>query len=397
MDSTFLQSAVNPGSVMTLQGALVEISECTIHGLGGAAAIRQVGHLSQSHFDRVRVINYDSTQSLYDNAGFDYIDVRWTRFILDHYQTATVPAIKLVAQGGSINANSFEKFRANYSGNYVFWIESTTANAQYDNSIRDGTFEICTGGLIRLISVSDYEVENCANYDMQGGTPNTLQRHGVYATANAFNIPCYGTIRRMTRLAGSLGTGIVDVALPNGGAGTGTVIGQCSAPAGPYTVDLGYNACVVEMQQGGRTTLLNKEGATIIGLDTPDWLAYTPVLGGTGWAVGNGTLTGRSIKIGHTVHFQVSFILGATSTAGSVSPTFTLPYPQIVLQPYALAKCDLLDAGFTTYSGAVGWTTTTIIAYSIGVGGVVTAVTTTAPFTWGTGDRISVSGTYETS
>ena len=50
------------------------------------------------------------------------------------------------------------------------------------------------------------------------------------------------------------------------------------------------------------------------------WTSYTPVLSGSTWAVGNGTISGAYTQIGKTVHFTARFVLGSTSTKGSASP-----------------------------------------------------------------------------
>jgi len=50
------------------------------------------------------------------------------------------------------------------------------------------------------------------------------------------------------------------------------------------------------------------------------WTAYTPTLGGTGWAIGDGTVLGAYCQIGKVVFFRASVTFGSTSTFGAVWP-----------------------------------------------------------------------------
>lgn len=56
------------------------------------------------------------------------------------------------------------------------------------------------------------------------------------------------------------------------------------------------------------------------------WTTYTPTVGGTGWAVGNGTVTGRYRLIdAKTLALEIVFTLGTTTTVGTGTLTLTLP------------------------------------------------------------------------
>jgi hypothetical protein len=129
-----------------------------------------------------------------------------------------------------------------------------------------------------------------------------------------------------------------------------------------------------------------------------DWVDYTPGLEGTGWAVGNGAITGRYTQIGKTVHFQAKVVFGSTSTFGaSASPGLWLPVTatsHIVGMSFQGAA---LDAGSTSYSLLALPDTGTVYFDYLSTSGAGQLVTATAPFTWnGTnGDTLAVNGTYE--
>lgn len=56
------------------------------------------------------------------------------------------------------------------------------------------------------------------------------------------------------------------------------------------------------------------------------WTAYTPAwTASTNPAIGNGTITGRYMKIGRTVLVEINLICGSTTTFGSGSWNFSLP------------------------------------------------------------------------
>jgi len=131
------------------------------------------------------------------------------------------------------------------------------------------------------------------------------------------------------------------------------------------------------------------------------WTAYTPTLGGTGWAIGNGTVEGRYCQIGKIVHFRAKITFGSTSTAGAGAGTVSLPVAaggDGFLSMRGLAS--FFDASAT--SVLLGdWrgtgTTTAAVVYRASNLGAEAALTTTDPFTWATSDQINISGTYEAS
>jgi hypothetical protein len=132
------------------------------------------------------------------------------------------------------------------------------------------------------------------------------------------------------------------------------------------------------------------------------WIAYTPSVIGTGWAIGNGTITGSYSQIGKMVHFRVAITWGSTSTYGTAQLGIgTTPHGG-TLASTPTANSNIIDVvGYDTsaatyYQLAGRWgTTVNFNLFTIGTGGVMANVTNTAPFTWASGDFIWLAGCYE--
>jgi hypothetical protein len=133
------------------------------------------------------------------------------------------------------------------------------------------------------------------------------------------------------------------------------------------------------------------------------WTAYTPTLGGTGWAIGDGTATGAYCQVGKIVHFRVRIVTGSTTTYGSASPTITTPTSAggtaSNLANTVTAILRDVSAG-AVYQAAVfpfATTASTITLAVLGSSGLQGTINATTPFTWETSDQIIISGTYETA
>lgn len=130
------------------------------------------------------------------------------------------------------------------------------------------------------------------------------------------------------------------------------------------------------------------------------WTSYTPTLGGTGWALGDGTATGAWCQIGKVIFFRAQIVFGSTSTYGAVVPTITGPANvRASISGNHDIQVNLLDTSLG--SEYVAWTRTasslplTLNISYLGTNSLRTDVTSTAPFTWANGDRIQVTGFVE--
>jgi hypothetical protein len=132
------------------------------------------------------------------------------------------------------------------------------------------------------------------------------------------------------------------------------------------------------------------------------WTAYTPTLGGTGWALGNGTSSGFYCQIGKIILWRAIMTFGSTSTFGSTELTVTIPitgkagagntaeFP--INTRYFDASTSKLYVAHSRYVNA---TTAGLWSFVADTTGEVTPVISTTPFTWATLDQIYVNGFYE--
>jgi hypothetical protein len=157
----------------------------------------------------------------------------------------------------------------------------------------------------------------------------------------------------------------------------------------------------------GSTTLVERFSLDSNGLITGTgtslgaWTAYTPTLGGTGWALGDGTSAGSYCQIGKVVHFRGQIVFGSTSTFGAGALTISLPVTRRSVAGSPQVDIRLSDASVSKPYSAVailgsGATTFTPNAYVSSTAGEVNGgLTTSDPFTWASSDVIFFAGTYE--
>ena len=127
------------------------------------------------------------------------------------------------------------------------------------------------------------------------------------------------------------------------------------------------------------------------------WTAYTPTF--TNLTVGNGTLDCQWFRSGRFVSFKVKLTFGSTtSVSGAIIVSLPVAYADgtEVESATGLLFDSSLNARYPAVTGAQ--TTTTIAVRTINAAGtyaVVADTSSTVPFTWATGDIITVAGSYE--
>jgi len=131
------------------------------------------------------------------------------------------------------------------------------------------------------------------------------------------------------------------------------------------------------------------------------WTTWTPT-----WAnltIGNATITyAKYVQIGKTVKFRLRVVLGNTTSVGT-DPTFSLPVTansDYGLSTYILeGNVWYFDVGTANVLGNLRFTSTTTVQLvaqnSSPTYLTQSSVSSTVPFTWTTGDIITVSGSYE--
>lgn len=124
---------------------------------------------------------------------------------------------------------------------------------------------------------------------------------------------------------------------------------------------------------------------------TPTW---------TNASVGNGTVDAKYYQENKFMFFRVVFTLGSTSTIGT-APTFTLPVTTVspAVSNAFIGVAQLIDTGVATVLGAAVHNSTTLgaaVAFDANSTYVrLTAITSTVPLTWGTGDVYYAEGKVE--
>jgi len=145
------------------------------------------------------------------------------------------------------------------------------------------------------------------------------------------------------------------------------------------------------------------EGSTAtISIESTAWTAYTPTMtaDGGGFALNNGTLTGRYKQVGKTVFFSLKFVFGSTTAAGTGHWNFSLPVT--AYDSNFTFSAAILDNTISWYGGiGNGNYTGSTSSFAVIIPGTNASVTTWAtvgnggPFIWGTGDNITITGSYE--
>jgi hypothetical protein len=128
------------------------------------------------------------------------------------------------------------------------------------------------------------------------------------------------------------------------------------------------------------------------------WTSWTPTW--TNLTVGNGTVVARYCQVGKIVQAFIGFNMGSTSSMGS-GPFFTLPVTAVAPGSNTpLGIMYLEDSGVAGFIGNIAYrTTTTSQLYAISANGTFLGgnsfLTSSTPFTWGTGDFFNGYFSYE--
>lgn len=129
------------------------------------------------------------------------------------------------------------------------------------------------------------------------------------------------------------------------------------------------------------------------------WTPYTPTwkcLTGSDPVLGNGTLTGRYIAIGNTVHFHLELFTGSITTFGTGFWLFGLPSPLLIASGSGPELCIALCIDSSASAKYLGTTIgAAAAALVVEVGSPMVPADATHPFAWGVSDEVAISGTYE--
>ena len=153
----------------------------------------------------------------------------------------------------------------------------------------------------------------------------------------------------------------------------------------PARLAVGANDLILTAASGETTGLKYSGGYSSW---TPTW---------TGLTVGNGTQTARFTQLGKTVRFDLELIFGSTTAITAAYPDFT--FPVAAVKPTAAINAVYIDANVNSYFNTYYIRTVSggyLIAGNVaGTYMTEAGVSATVPFTWTTGDRFIISGSYE--
>lgn len=131
--------------------------------------------------------------------------------------------------------------------------------------------------------------------------------------------------------------------------------------------------------------------------------AWTSYGSGSSWtasvsnpAIGNGTWAGAYLQVGKTILFRVTVTMGSTTTYGSGTWRIALPVTAKSGVRWRV-HTECVDAGVNAYSGygVTDVAATYVSLFRIGGTSADSAITSAAPFTWGSTDILTVQGSYE--
>lgn len=167
-------------------------------------------------------------------------------------------------------------------------------------------------------------------------------------------------------------------------------------------VDSTWSRVVTQEVPIGGTTgqVLTKRSSTNYDVEWQSvgvWQSWTPTLYSLVVGTG-GSVNARYTRIGNTVHFSVKIVLGTSGYAVGTDPSFTIPLTSVAGgDTFGDVSVVLTDAAAANHFGYHFFNTAdSLVVYrsSLTPGSLAT-VNATSPFTWGPGDMIRVSGTYE--
>jgi hypothetical protein len=144
-------------------------------------------------------------------------------------------------------------------------------------------------------------------------------------------------------------------------------------------------------------------------LEPGAWRSYTVSFNnqgsGTDWVLGNGTIDAAYIRVGRMVHFRIAITFGSTSVFGTKLLRLPTPTGRKTLGPGTnmIGQILCFDTSTTVTSPGfafLGAATNVFIPAAITANlAYVTfdELSPTVPFTWASGDTLTVSATYEST
>ena len=270
-----------------------------------------------------------------------------------------MPAVYLVSNSNGLNLNVFEYFRVTSANAYAFHLEETSGTGySFDNVFRNGNFEICNGGGIRLYSACNVLLENLQFYDLALYNSGLVSNDLIVVGSNGGTPSQYVTIRNCGRRgATTFGSGIVDIRLQSPSKAHETLIE--SSDIGTlntgYVIDCGSNV-VTLINVGPWVTLQNASNA--VNLTGP--LTYSQISDLSSWAGSTAITTLGTIATGTVPGANVS----GNIAGNAANVTGTVAYSHGGTGLTTLGSADQI-LGVNDAGTALQWTPFTVAASGV--------------------------------
>lgn len=124
------------------------------------------------------------------------------------------------------------------------------------------------------------------------------------------------------------------------------------------------------------------------------WTTYTHGWTGT---IGNGTIVAKYMRVNKLVTYRIQVTWGSTTTHPASTQVFNVPvaaHADYTSSMHMGNGLGLDTSGSATNNLTADYVTSTTILLLTSTN---TVVTNAVPWTWATGDKLSVTGTYETA
>jgi len=262
--------------------------------------------------------------------------------------------------------------------NYFVFAQTSSANTFYNNQTISGSLFVSSTAISNATLLA-----NSSNLTLSSGS-NLYIYNGGFADIS-------GSLRLTGSLSVGFSAGTSELQVLSTGVNIGNIVTDRHLITGSLIVSASTNLT-------GSVTINESRIDNAWTSYTPTWEAATPP------AIGNGTITGAYKVIGKTCFVRGRITMGSTTTYGSGDWSIGLPVAAI--NAYAIQiPASLLDGSGGTgwynalMNGAVALNTISsqILANfppSFG-GSTAGGISSSFPFTWGSGDALYFNGSYE--